>query len=379
MAEESGSGQEKTEEPSGRRLSKAREEGQVPRSRELNTLIMLLSAGFALMFLGPHIISGLLEMLRSSFVIDRAVIFNTEIVPALFLNKVGVAINYLMPFFLFMLIAAIAAPLPLSGWVFSTKALAPKLNRLDPIKGLRNKIFSWKGLVELLKALVKFVIVASVGYLLFQAKIGDFLALGHENLNSALSNMGVELIRVFILLSSSLIVIALVDVPFQLWDHKRQLKMTKQELKDEHKETEGSPEIKRRVRQTQYEMSTRRMMEAVPQADVVVTNPTHYAVALRYDQLRMSAPVVVAIGADLIALQIRRVADANEVPILEAPPLARALYHNSELNQEIPAGLYLAVAQVLAYIYQLKHYQSHGGVQPDAPGDLPIPDELRRN
>lgn len=376
---ESGSGQEKTEQPSSRRLSKAREEGQVARSRELNTLVMLLAAGFGLLFLGEHIIAGLVEMLRSSFAIDRSLIFDPQLLPALFLEKVRFAIDILAPFFLLMLVAAIAAPLPMSGWVFSTKALVPKFSRLDPIKGLTTKVLSWKGLVELIKSLVKFIIVAFVGYLLFKAKIGEFLALDNETLHSALADMGHELIWVFIVLSSSLIIITLADVPFQLWDHKRQLKMTRQELKDEHKETEGSPEIKKRIRKTQYEMAARRMMEEVPKADVVVTNPTHYAVALRYDQLRMAAPVVVAMGSDLMALQIRRVADANDVPILEAPPLARALYHNSELGQEIPAGLYLAVAQILAYIFQLKHYHTHGGLQPDAPGDLPIPDDMRRD
>ena len=376
---DSGSGQEKTEEPSGRRLDKAREEGQVPRSRELNTLIMLLAGGFGLLFLGGHMVSGLLAILHNSLSIDRSLIFDSSLLPTLFLNNVRLAIDNLIPFFLLMLIAAIGAPLAMSGWVFSTKALAPKFSRLDPIKGLSTKILSWKSLAELLKSLVKFVIVAFTGYLLFKTKISGFLGLGTESLDSALAQMGNSLIWVFIVLSCSLIIIVLADVPFQLWDNRRQLKMTHQELKDEHKETEGSPEIKRRIRKTQYEMAARRMMQEVPKADVVVTNPTHYAVALRYDQLNMGAPVVVAVGSDLMALQIRRVADANDVPILEAPPLARALYHNCKLGQEIPAGLYLAVAQILAYIYQLKHYQDHGGIQPDAPVDLPIPDDLRND
>lgn len=376
---ETGSGQEKTEEPSGRRLNQAREEGQVPRSRELNTLVMLLAAGFGLLFLGNKMISGLLVMLHNSLSIKRSQIFDASILPKLFLENVHLAIGDLIPFFLLMLIAALVAPLPVSGWVFSAKALELKLNRLDPIKGMTSRVFSWKSLAELVKSLVKFVIVAFTGFLLFKAHIAEFLSLDHENLAGALAHMGHSLIWVLIILSSSLIIIALVDVPFQLWDHRRQLKMTRQELKDEHKETEGSPDVKRRIRKTQYEMATRRMMQEVPKADVVITNPTHYAVALRYDQLRMSAPVVVAVGADLIALQIRRVADANDVPILEAPPLARALYHNSKLGKEIPAGLYLAVAQVLAYIFQLKHYQDNGGVQPTVPVDLPIPDELKRN
>jgi len=197
--------------------------------------------------------------------------------------------------------------------------------------------------------------------------------------HQAVAAMSKELVWVFIILSASLLLITLVDVPFQLWDYRRQLKMTLQEIKDEHKESEGSPEVKGRVRQLQREISQRRMMEAVPQADVLITNPSHYAVALKYDQVKMRAPVVVALGADLIALQIKRVAQAHDVPILEAPPLARALYHNSQLGGEIPAGLYLAVAQVLAYIYQLKQYQQEGGIPPQPLSDIPIPDDLRRD
>ena len=184
---------------------------------------------------------------------------------------------------------------------------------------------------------------------------------------------------VFVLLSCSLIIVALIDIPFQLYDYNKQQKMTKQEVKDENKETEGNPELKRKVKQAQFDMTQRRMMEAIPDADVVITNPTHYAVALKYDQLNMSAPIVVGLGADLIALQIRRIASAHDVPILESPVLARSIYHNSKIGQEIPAGLYHAVAQVLAYIYQLKQYQQNGGVEPAPVTDIPIPDELKRD
>ena len=376
---ETGSGQEKTEQPTGKKINEAREEGQVARSRELNTLIMLLVSGFAILFMGRHIIDGLLEILQQSFVIDRAVIFDKNQLMIQFWNKITEGTWLLLPFYIILVITAIAAPLPMSGWVFSTKALVPKINRMDPIKGLKNKVFSMKGLIELFKALIKFAIVAFVGYLLLKAKLPLFLHLGNGNLQESMAQMGNELIWVFIILSSSLIIIALVDVPFQLWEYKQQLKMTKQEVKDEYKDIEGNPEVKRKLKMKQMELAQRRMMEEVPKADVVITNPTHYAVAVRYDSLKMSAPIVVATGSDLIALQIRRVAAANDVPILEAPALARSLYHSTEIGQEIPAGLYLAVAQVLAYIYQIKHYRTYGGIQPATPKDFPIPEDLQRD
>jgi flagellar biosynthetic protein FlhB len=375
---ESGSGQEKTEAATAKKLQEAREQGQVPRSRELDTLIMLLVSAVAFLTVGEQIIAGLLELLRSHFVIERGAIFNTAIIPELFWRAINEGIGILLPFFFIMVIAAIVAPLPMGGWNFSTKALVPKIERLNPIKGL-GRVFAWKGLIELSKALVKFLIVASAGWLLLMQKLPEFLTLGHRTIGDGLGQLGSDLLWGFLLLSCTLIIVAVVDVPFQLWDYHRQQRMTRQEIKDEYKDTEGSPELKSKVRSTQREIAMRRMMENIPKADVVITNPSHYAVALRYNQIKMSAPVVVASGVDLVALQIRRIANAHDVPILEAPPLARALYHSTKIDQEIPAGLYLAVAQVLAYVYQLKQYQTHGGIQPHPPRDLPIPDDLKQD
>jgi flagellar biosynthetic protein FlhB len=375
---ESGSGQEKTEAATPKKLQEAREQGQVPRSRELDTLIMLLVSAMAFLMLGDQIIGGLLELLRSNFMIERAMVYNTAIIPELFWRAINEGISILLPFFFILVVAAVIAPLPMGGWNFSTKALKPKIERLNPIKGL-GRVFAWKGLIELSKALVKFLIVATAGWFLLMEKLPGFLTLGNQTVGEGLNQVGSELLWVFLLLSCTLIVVAIVDVPFQLWDYHRQQRMTRQEIKDEHKDTEGNPELKSKVRSTQREIAMRRMMENVPKADVVITNPDHYSVALRYNQKNMSAPVVVASGVDLVALQIRRIAQAHDVAILEAPPLARALYHSTKIDQEIPAGLYLAVAQVLAYVYQLKQYQTQGGVQPRPPGDLTIPDDLRRD
>ena len=375
---ESGSGQEKTEPASAKKLDDAREQGQVPRSRELSTLVMLLVSASTFLALGDKIVQGLLGLLRNHFVIDRQLIFNSALIPELFWRAVNEGIHILLPFFIIMVIAAVVAPLPMGGWNFSTKALMPKFDRLDPIKGL-GKVFTWKGLIELVKSLVKFLIVATAGWYLLMNKLPHFLTLGDKPLVDALSELGSDLVWVYLLLSCTLIAIAAVDVPFQMWDFHRQQRMTRQEIKDEYKDTEGSPELKSKVRSRQREIAMRRMMEKVPKADVVITNPSHYSVALRYNQSNMGAPVVVASGVDLVALQIRRIAGAHDVPILEAPALARALYYSTKIDQEIPAGLYLAVAQVLAYVYQLKQYHAHGGLQPKPPGDLPIPDDLRRD
>jgi len=233
--------------------------------------------------------------------------------------------------------------------------------------------------MELVKALAKFLLVGSIAYFLLKNNIEGFVSLGNESLAQGISRMGEELMWMFILLSSVLFFVVLVDTPFQMWDHNRKQKMTLQEIKDERKETDGNPEMKSKIRQTQQEISQRRMMEEVPKADVVITNPTHFAVALRYDQINMGAPIVVALGADEIAGHIRRIAVANDVPLLSAPPLARSLYYHCELNEEIPGGLFLAVAQVLAYVYQLRQYEFNGGVAPEFDTDTPIPDDLKRD
>jgi flagellar biosynthetic protein FlhB len=235
-------------------------------------------------------------------------------------------------------------------------------------------------LIELVKALAKFLLIGTISTLILWSLRDQLLTLGMQEVNVAMADLGYLVVWVFLAISSSLLLIALIDVPFQLWNHNRQLKMTKQELKDESKETDGNPEQKGRIRQMQIELSQQRMMQDVPQADVVITNPTHYAVALRYDQSGDGAPMVVAKGADIMAQQIRMVADANEVPILEAPPLTRAVYYNTEIGEEIPAGLYIAIAQVLAFVFQLRRYNNRGGKKPHInTEDLPIPDELKRD
>jgi flagellar biosynthetic protein FlhB len=350
---ESENGQEKTEEPTSKRLRDAKEKGQVPRSRELSTMLVMLAAAGSLTLLGDYMASGLAGVLESGFSFGRDMAFDPRApLRALSSALIGGLLT-VAPFALIMFLVALAAPAALGGWSFSGKALQPKLEKLDPIKGLK-RIFGINGLVELLKAIAKVVLVGAVGAGLLWLQRDHFHALAGEPLEPGIRHAAWIFFGAFTAMAVALILIALVDVPYQLWDHTKKLRMTRQEVKDEMKDTEGKPEVKQKIRQLQQQMAQGRMMEKIPDADVVVTNPTHFAVALKYDQLHMRAPKVVAMGTDLVAQRIREIAREHRVPLFEAPPLARALYHTSQLDREIPAGLYLAVAQVLAYVYQLR-------------------------
>ena len=377
MAEESG--QDKTEEPSAKRLNDAREKGQVPRSKEFTTVLVLIASAVAMMFVGENIIRSVAQVMEKSFSFTRKEIFD----PAAIINHAFYAVETIAldlgSFLAITVVAALVAPASTGGWNFSAKAFGVKLEKLDPLKGLK-RILGPQGLIELIKALAKFILIGVISTLIIWSLRDQLLTLGKQEVEVAMSALGGLVLWVFLAISSSLILIALIDVPFQHWNHIRQLKMTKQELKDESKETDGNPEQKGRIRRMQIELSQQRMMQDVPQADVIITNPTHYAVALRYDQAGTGAPTVVAKGADLIAQQIRMVGEANEVPVLSAPPLTRAIYFSTEIGDEIPSGLYIAIAQVLAFVFQLRRYNNRGGNKPHInTEDLPIPDELKRD
>ena len=374
MAEDSG--QERTEDSTPRRKQQAREKGQIASSRELNTVLMLMISGVALLIIGPHTVNEMQMLFKEHLHIDRQTIFTPMAMPAMFEAAIMEAINALLPFFIIIVIAAFAGPLSMGGFNFSSEALSFKWEKLGPVKGLQ-RIFAIRGLVELLKALAKFIVIGSVAIAYLYNHIGEYLGLGSEPLHQAIAHAGRLLIWGFIAMGSTMILIALIDVPFQLWDHHKQLRMTFQEVKDESKDTEGNPEVRGRVRQMQRNVAQQRMMQEVPTADVIITNPEHYSVALRYEGNSMGAPILVAKGLDLIAFQIRNVAIENNVPIVQAPPLARALNHTTKLNQEIPAGLYLAVAQVLAYVYQLKQHGVYAEAREHKINDLPIPDDMQ--
>ena len=375
---ESSDGQEKTEQPTSKRLEDAKRKGQVARSRELNTMAITLLGVVVLVVMSGYVGGELTQIMTHGLAVERSEIFEPNSLIQHLSEAVQDAFLALTPFFLTMIVVAIASSVALGGFSISSEAFAPKLSKLNPLKGLQ-RIFSLKGLVELFKALAKFALVGGATALLLWHTLGDYLLLHEMDLAQAALHMGRLIGWSVILIAATLILVAAIDVPFQLWDHKRQLKMTRQEVRDEFKETDGRPEVKSRIRQMQQELARRRMMEEVPKADVIVTNPTHYAVALRYEPDRMKAPKLVAKGADLVALNIRTVGEAARVPVVESAALARAIYFHTELDQYIPVGLYLAVAKLLAYVFQLKVYRTDGGNRPEVPQDLPVPEEYRHD
>ena len=366
--------QEKTEQPTPKRLRESREKGQVARSREFNTMALLMASAGGMLLMGGGMIADLRDAMARGLSFKFQLDMNGATLVSTLFDSIADSLLVVAPIFGVLLVVAMLTPMGVGGWAFSAKGFSFKAEKLNPIKGL-GRIFAWRGLMELLKVLAKFALVAAVSAAIIWSLLDDLIALHGEPLQAAMSHIAQLCGWTFLACSSVLMVVAAIDVPFQLWQHNKQLRMTRQEVKDEAKETDGRPEVKMRIRAIQQEMSRRRMMEKVPDADVVITNPTHFAVALKYDQFDMQAPVVVAKGADLIAAQIRSVAEEHDVAIVEAPPLARALYASTELDQEIPAGLYIAVATVLSYVYQLKAavYTSE---QPQMPQDLPIPEEF---
>lgn len=363
--------QEKTERASPKRLQDAREKGQIARSRELTTMFVLLGGVAALKLSGTHLVAGMSAIMQAGLALTREDLYSTRLLPGQLLSGIVDALLALAPLLVAATLIALVAPLALGGWSFSGTALLPKLERLDPIKGL-GRVLGLRGVIEMLKAAAKFCLILVFAVVALRHEQVAILGLARENVMAALAD-GVDILFfVFVLASLATILIALVDVPYQLWDHGRKLRMSRQDLRDEMKETDGSPELKGRVRGMQHELARRRMMEQVPSADVVVTNPEHYAVALRFDAARMRAPIVVAKGVEEVAANIRALATAHGVTLLAAPPLARALYHTTKLDHEIPAGLYLAVARVLAYVFQLRA----GNDEVSPPVDLPVPTEL---
>lgn len=377
MAEENDNSQEKTEEATPRRLEKAREEGQTARSKELATMAVLLAGAGGLLMFGTSLGAALEGIMRGSFVIEREEIFDTRHMSTQLIASASDAAFALAPLLILLLVAAVFGSIGIGGMLISAKAVAPKLNRMDPIKGLK-RMFSARSLVELVKAILKVGLVMAVAVLILNLRTEDLLSIAEEPTIPAMEHVLWTLGWSFFFLAAATIIIAAIDVPFQIYDHQKKLKMTKQEVKDEYKDTEGKPEVKGRIRQLQREMAQRRMMQDVPGADVVITNPTHYAVALKYDQKSMAAPVVVAKGSDEVAFKIMEIAREYKVEILRAPPLTRAVYHNTKVGGEIPDGLYMAIAQVLAYVFQLRRFRKGHGPKPGKP-DFPIPSDLRRD
>lgn len=370
MADQDQDREQRTESATPKRLEEARKQGNVPRSRDLTSAAVLLAGGLGLKSMGSLMGGQLAALMRDALTFTRAEAMGDGGMTAALGNAAWQALIALTPVLGLLLAAAVLAPLLIGGWNFSAEAFAPKWERLDPIAGF-GRVFSLQGVLEVGKSLARFAVVALVALLLLRYETPRLLALGREPLGLAIGHALALAGTALIALAGSLVLIALVDVPLALWQYHRNLRMTREEVREEMKESEGNPEVKGHIRSKQQAMARSRMMQEVPKADVVITNPTHYAVALRYDEKGMRAPVVVAKGADLVAARIRAIAGEHGVPLLEAPPLARALHANCDLGDEIPARLYAAVAQVLTYVYQLKAAR-RAGLRPPPPPQIEI-------
>jgi flagellar biosynthetic protein FlhB len=366
---------ERTFQPTPKRLEQAREKGQVARSRELATAAVALSGAIALWWVGPELYRNCLRVFRTGLGFGR----ETAIDPDRMLTGLStLSMDMLVaiaPLLGLVLVATLGAPMLLSGWVWSGTALNPDFARMNPARGL-GTMFSKQSLVELVKAIAKCALLGGIGYWAVASSWAELSQLPARETGGAVARVGILVSHGFFALVGGLVVVALVDVPWQIWHYHDQLKMTRQEIVDEQREMEGDPQLKARIRSQQREVARRRMMSAVPTADVIVTNPTHYAVALQYRDGAMRAPKVVAKGMNLIAQRIREIGAEHAVTVLEAPPLARALYRHAEVGSEIPPALYTVVAQVLAYVYQVERHRAKGGPAPVVPAHLDVPPEL---
>jgi len=371
---ENQTGQERTEEATPKKRNDAREKGNVPRSRELTTAIMLFAAVIGFNLSSDRFFSELAALLKGGFSLTRAQIFDPTYSYAATVDAAMTGLSALTPLLVLLTIVAALSPIAVGGWSFDPTASTFKWNRLDPIAGLK-KVFGARGFIEMFKALAKFALILGFALSALHYQFDHVSRIGLSGTDAGLADAGRIVMQIFTISALATLVIAAVDVPFQIWDNGRKLRMSLQEVKDESKQQDGSPEMRGRIRGLQQELANRRMMEEVPHADVVITNPSHYAVALRFDSDTMAAPRLVAKGADQVAFRIRELAVTSGVTILSAPPLARSIYHTTKLNREIPAGLYVAAAQVLAYVFQLKRKDR---VRNDVSfDDLPIPAELQ--
>ena len=367
--------EEKTESPTAHRLDKAREEGQIPRSRELTSLLMLVVGLMILWVGGESMARQMAAMLRAGLNFDHSMVNDDKLIIRHIANLISQAIGALVPVFAGLVLVAIAAPMLLGGVVLSGKSLKFDVGKMNPLKGLK-RIVAGQAWAELFKGILKSIIVGCVTWFYLRSHWPEMLRLISESPFNALGH-GLNMIAVCgLLILLGLIPMVGFDVFWQLYSFFKGLRMTRQEIRDEHKEQDGDPHVKGRIRQQMRAASRRRMMADVPKADVIVTNPTHYAVALAYNEKKMSAPKVLAKGAGEIALRIRELGMEHRIPILEAPPLARALYRHSEIGQHIPGKLYGAVAEVLAWVWQVRRWKREGGLIPKKPNNLPVPAEL---
>ncbi|MCW8865052.1 MAG: flagellar biosynthesis protein FlhB [Colwellia sp.] len=368
---------EKTEQPTAKKLSDARKKGQIARSKDLGTMFVLVGSACAMLLMGNSLVQSLAQVMKRLFSITRHEAMDLNALFNVISQAIGTTVWPMLWIFAIIIVAAFVGNTMLGGMSFSWEAMAPKASKLSPLAGFK-RMFGIQAGVELIKSLLKFFVVFIVAFLLLSGLFEQILGLSLETIPTNFEHSVNLLLWMFLVLALSVGIIAAIDAPYQIWNHTRQLKMTKQEIKDEHKNTEGNPEVKGRIKRTQYEMSQRRQMAEVPNADVIITNPTHYSVALKYDAAVGGAPILIAKGIDEMAMHIRTIAKEHGVEIIQSPALARSLYYTAEIEQDIPEELYAAVAQVLAFIYQLNEHKKGRAKRPiPIAKELPIPDEFK--
>jgi flagellar biosynthetic protein FlhB len=358
--------QERTESPTQKRLEDARKKGQVPRSIDLGAAAVTLAATGALFMFGASAAEGLMRMLVDGLQVRGSELAQDDVMLRQLGDSGSLALLAIVPLFAAMFIAAVASPALIGGWTFSSEALSFKPERLDPVRGI-GRMFSLRSVVELLKSIAKFALIAGIAVLVIRSQLAEIGALATQSIGPAIVEAGRITLYALLSMAAGLAIIAAIDAPFQLWQHTKELRMSMQEIREEMKESEGSPETRSRIRQMQQTLARRRMLQDVPKANVVITNPTHYAVALRYDEKQDLAPVVLAKGSDEIAARIREVAREHGVPMVSAPPLARAIFRHVDIGRQIPHALFVAVAQVLTYVWQLKVARRQGQPPPPPP------------
>tara|TARA_B100001121_G_scaffold307315_1_gene328540 strand:- start:305 stop:1468 length:1164 start_codon:yes stop_codon:yes gene_type:complete len=367
MADQQDESQEKTEEPTARRLSKAREEGQIARSTEITIAASVISVAIYIYLFGSSLLGNVANIFAQGLVFDSLAVLEPQVAAGRLADAMIEALFSILPILILTGVVVLACSGLIGGYNFSWKSLQPKASKFNPIAGFK-RMFGMQALVNLGKSIAKFLLVGGVTYFLIDASITEFAEISLMALEPGLTVSASILTTAFLVASSTLIIIALIDAPYQVYQHNQKMKMSLREVKDERKDTEGSPEVKQRIRQKQREVSAARMLEAIAEADVVITNPEHFAVALAYDPSSEDPPKVVAKGTDVMAERIRERAGEEGVPLFQSPVLARALFFTTEIEAFIPEPLFEAVAQVIAYIFNINSINRSSNLR-----DKPVP------
>lgn len=370
------SAQDKTEKASAQKIKKARQEGQIPRAKDLTTSLLFLSVMLYFYYQLDHIASQVMTIFQFNLALTNADLADPWIAIEHLGHSLGLFIQLLLPLFAIILIMVISSSMILGGWLFYLPGIFPKLSKLNPLTGIK-RMFSTHSLVELLKSSLKVMVILTLIYWYLETHLTTLLSMQELSLKDGIVVILHILFDGVMLMGGALLIFGLMDLPYQRWEHMNQLKMTKQEQKEEYKNNEGRPEVKQRIRQIQHQFARRKIEKTVPNADVVIINPTHYAVAIKYDPHIYDAPFVMAKGIDEIAMHIRRIAKEHQVEIVSVPPLTRSIYHTTQIEQAVPNQLYVAVAHVLAYVLQLKAYKTGRGLQPQPMPAVVIPDNLQ--